>query len=504
MKDLERVADMLAPAPGRMSAYHDDPGGFVRECMIWPPGQGPTDYQVRNMALMVEKNRLAVRSPHGTGKTTTNAWLVLWFALTRDLLGEDWKIGTTASAFRQLRIYLWPEIHKWANRLDWKKIGRPPFMPKVELMDEELRLAHGIAFAASSDDPAKIEGMHADQVLFIYDEAKTIPTETFDATEGAFMGAGEDTGNFAYAIASSTPGEPTGRFYEIHARRAGLEPWEPVHISLADAIKARRISANEAERLKRQWGADSALYINRVLGNFASREEDGVIPLSHIELAVARWEALNDARWTELGPLSAIGVDVATTGRDKTVFCYRHGFILRKIERFSKQDAMETAGKLVRVLRANENLPLAIVDQADAGVCARLKEQGARVKPFVSSHHDSSLRDITGQLEMLNLRAAAWWYMRDILDPENGKEVALPPDDRLIGDLVTPRHKEHSSGRIKVELKDEIRKRLGRSPDDGDACVYAFWSAARGPVRAPMLVGESNRWDFPRQRAMVS
>jgi hypothetical protein len=69
---------------------------------------------------------LAVRGPHGLGKTTVNAIAVLWFALTRDAAGIDWKAATTAGAWRQLEYYLWPEIHKWARRLRWDVLNRPP------------------------------------------------------------------------------------------------------------------------------------------------------------------------------------------------------------------------------------------------------------------------------------------------------------------------------------------------------------------------------------------
>lgn len=501
MSDVALAADLLDPPKSGLASYFADPARFVQDCIIWPPGQGPTDYQIENLTELVEYGSLAERGPHGLGKSAKNAWVVLWFALTREAAAKDWKGASTASAWRQLEMYLWPEIHKWAKRLDWERIGRPPFVPGVELMKMELRLAHGLFFAAACEDPAKIEGLHADEVCFIYDEAKTIPDGTFDATEGAFMGAGDDTDMNAYRIASSTPGEPLGRFFDIHNRKKGLEDWRAKHVTLEDTIKAGRVSARKAEQLKNQWGEDSALYINRVLGNFASREEDGVIPLRWVEQAVERWEEMDAAGWPELEPLHAVGVDVATSGKDKTVYAHRHGMVIRRLERRSKQEPMETAGQVLTILRTAEHHPVAMVDQADAGVISRLREQGANVKAFVSSHHDDTLKDITGELEMLNLRAAAWWWTRDILNPENGKNVALPPDDKLIGDLVTPRYKEHSSGRVKVELKDEIRKRLGRSPDDGDAVVYAFWTAARGTISVPVFGTKASRYGALHRRA---
>lgn len=499
MSDVALAADLLDPPAHGLQSYHDDPARFVQECIIWPPGQGPTDYQLEIVAELVEHGSLAVRGPRSLGKSTVNSWLVLWFALTRDAAREDWKIATTAASWTQLGTFLWPEIHKWAKQLDWKRLERPPFVPTVELMKMELRLAHGLAFSASPEDAAKIEGAHADEILFIYDEAKAIADALFDATEGVFMGAGEDTDMNAYRMASSTPGEPSGRFYEIQAGKR--EAWTPKHVALERTIDAGRVSRHRVAELGREWGEESQLYINHVLGNFASADEDGVIRLRWVEIANERWEEMAAAGWPDLPALQAVGVDVATTGRDKTVFALRHGVVIRELRRYSKMDEMETAGKLLTVLRSAEHHPLAMVDNSATGVISRLREQGANVQDFNHSHHDSTMKDATGILELLNQRAAAYWWARELLNPDNGHNVALPPDDKLTGDLVTPRWKEHSSGKVKVELKEDIKKRLGRSTDDGDAVVYAFWTLARQTISTPVFGSKPSRYGVLHRRA---
>ena len=87
--------------------YSNDPAGFVSECIDWGEGGGPTPYQLEVLGELPARRRLAIRSPHGSGKTTLAACLVLWFALTRDASAEgDWKVVTTASAWRQLTHYL--------------------------------------------------------------------------------------------------------------------------------------------------------------------------------------------------------------------------------------------------------------------------------------------------------------------------------------------------------------------------------------------------------------
>ena len=457
--------------------YRDDPAGFVRDCFIWPDGKGPTDYQTEAMDALVRDKRITARAPHGAGKTASNAWLVLWFALTRDAEGSDWKIATTASAWRQLTHFLWPEIKKWARIVDWERVGRKPFS-RFELQQLGLKLPTGEAFAVASTEPAKIEGVHADELLYIFDEAKTIPGETFDAAEGAFSGAGEDTEANAYAVASSTPGAPTGRFYEICSRKTGLEAWHPRHVTKENLIRAHRMDAEWAAEKAKQWGERSAVYRNRVLGEFAASEEDGVIPLAWVELAVERWRVLRDAGELESEPLEAVGVDVAEGGPDKTVFALRRAQTISELRKYSRQGTMETAGRVVGIL--NETSAKAIVDVAGigSGVVGRCKEQDANVYGFNASHKTSKM-DKARELGFINTRAAAWWNLREILDPDSGNEVALPDDDTLLGDLTAPKWWVASGGKVQIEAKKDIKKRIGRSTDDGDAVVQAFWEPSR-------------------------
>lgn len=472
------AADLLDPPKTGALAYHDDPAGFVLDCFKWEGGRGPTFYQLANLKRLAEHKRLAIRGPHGLGKTTGSAWVILWFALTRDAAGEDWKIPTTASAWRQLEKFLWPEVHKWARVLDWDRVGRAPFT-RDELLRLAIKLSTGEAFAAASDDAAKLEGAHADQLLFVFDESKTIPDGTFDAAEGAFSGGGDDTAQEAYALASSTPGPVAGRFYDIHKRKPGLEDWCAVHVTLEDTIKAGRVSREWAEQRAKQWGADSAVYANRVLGEFASSDEDSIIPLAWVEAANNRWHELPEQD-DNIDPLASVGVDVARTGADATVIALRFGHAIRELRHCPKQGTMDTAGQVLGILNAH-HFPArqisAVIDVIGigAGVVDRLLETTHETVVGFNASEKTDRKDRSGELGFANKRAAAWWNLREMLDPDSDHDVALPPEDRLTGDLTSPTWRVMSGGKILVESKDEIRKRLGRSTDDGDAVVMAFW-----------------------------
>lgn len=404
---------------------------------------------------------------------------MLWFATTSEAVGIDWKCVTTAGAWRQLEKYLWPEIHKWARLLRWDLLGRPPFTVH-ELLTLNLKLKHGAAFAVASDNPELIEGAHAERVMYVFDESKAISAATFDAAEGAFSGADDNHGTEAYALAMSTPGEPNGRFYDIHRRAPGLDDWWARHVTLDEAIAAGRVSADWARARHEQWG-DSAVYHNRVLGEFHSSDEDGVIPLSWVEAANERWRV-----WDEAGRLPAtgrktVGIDVARSGSDKTVMALLDWPVITELRHSALEDTMQTAGRALGLLATSPGRqPIVDVIGIGAGVVDRLREKKISVAAFNASE-GTDRKDRSGELGFTNVRAAAWWALREMLDPAFSPELALPPNDRLTGDLTAPHWRVMSGGKIQVESKDDIRKRIGRSTDDGDAVVQAVYQPPAVP-----------------------
>lgn len=481
-------------ADGRRSRWYDDPAGFARECVAWPVGGEPTAYQVEVLSALVEHRRVAARSPHGGGKTAIAALAVLWFAVTRDAAGVPWKVLTTAGAWRQLERYLWPEIHRWERAIRWDDLGLRPWRDGRESFDLGLRLNHGEAFAGASDNASLLEGLHADSVLLVLDEAKSIASATWDSVEGALSGTGE-----ALALAISTPGDPSGRFYALCTQQPGLADWHPVHVTLEQAVAAGRISRDWAEQRALQWGASSSVYANRVLGEFASADEDSVIPLEWVEAAMDRWRS-----WEAAGggaeDRAVVGVDVARFGTDKTAICVRRGNVLVSLERHALEDTMATTGRVVAKLSPGARAVVDVIG-VGGGVADRLREQGYTVEGFNASEHSGG-HDRSGELGFLNRRSEAWWNMRELLDPAYGSDLALLPDDQLLGDLCAPKWSITSAGKIQIEGKDQIRKRLGRSPDSADAVVMAF--AFRPSSAAVYLESLRAEYEGRRERPQMA
>ncbi len=484
LRELQRRAAKVKTGAAR---YYDDPLGFLDDCIDWRGGSGPTSYQREIIAGIPQDKRVSVRGPHGLGKSSISAWTILWFGLTRDAAGVDWKVATTAGSWHQISKFLWPEIHKWVQRIRWDKVRTGlsftpheemnlrlrghPFGPS-ELMNLNLRLNYGAAFASASANSALIEGAHADSLLFIFDEAKAIPAGTFDACEGALNGTGE-----AFALALSTPGAPQGRFYDIQSRKPGYEDWHAVHVTLDQAIAAGQIDAAWAAQRALQWGVQSSIYQNRVLGEFHAGDEDSVIPLAWAEAAVERWHEwdLAGRPGTDMDYPRTAGVDVARFGTAKTVIAIRNGPVLVELRKTAKEDTMQTAGRVKAVLDADATRTAVIdVIGVGGGVFDRLREQDCKVQAFNASG-GTDRRDKTNEFSFNNCRSAAWWGLREQLDPSAGSDLCLPDDDMLLGDLSAPTWKITSGGKIAVESKDEIEKRLGRSTDDGDAAVEAYF-----------------------------
>jgi hypothetical protein len=494
VRGLRQLRDMLLAhrhqqqVSDAAARYLNDPVAFSREAIRWGPGEGLAGYQEDTMASLPVRRRVAVRGPHGLGKSTTAAITVLWFATTRDAARLDWKVITTASAWRHLSVYLWPEIHKWARRIRWDVLGRPPFTIH-ELLAMNLKLAEGAASAVASSKPELIEGAHADSLLYLIDEAKIVMDGVWDAIEGAFSGGRTEGYPEAFALAISTPGAPVGRFYDIHTRKPGLEDWFVRHVTLEEAIAAGRISRAWADQRRKQWGADSALYANRVLGQFHASDEDSVIPLAWVEEAVERWHAWDAAGRPPLPGRRYLGVDVARAGGDSTVFAHRTGLAFTELESHDRENTMMTTARVQGIVGdGSEITPVVDSIGVGAGVVDRLGELGVPVLAYTGAAKTPA-RTRDGLYGFNNVRSAAYYRMRELLDPAFGSEVMLPPSDLLISDLTAPTWTVATGNppTIRLEKKDDLITRMGRSPDEGDAVVMAAWAEnlASASVQSP-------------------
>jgi hypothetical protein len=245
---------------------------------------------------------------------------------------------------------------------------------------------------------------------------------------------------------------------------------------------------DELEEIVRRRCAASPLFASKVRGIFPSAGTTGVIPLGWVQQAINRWHDVFDrddgsvavSLLARTPGRKILGVDVARGGEDETAVSTRYGNIVERIDRMRLADTMETVDFVAPLL--NEPHSIAVVDVIGigAGVYDRLRQMHAQglirgsAIPF-NAGASSSRSDAIGQMRFRNDRAAAWWRFRELLDPSRGSNICLPDDERLIEELVAVKYEHHVGGIIKIESKDEIKKRLGRSTDTADSVIQSFW-----------------------------
>lgn len=228
-------------------------------------------------------------------------------------------------------------------------------------------------------------------------------------------------------------------------------------------------------------------------GNFLAARVDNpwqLIPSAWVDAAQARWRPDGGAG----RPMDSVGVDPARGGTDCTVLGHRRGNWFSEQKTFPGAQTSDGGSvAALAVAEARDGAPIHVdVIGIGSSVYDHLSSNGIHVEP-VNASEGTDERDRTGQLSFCNMRSLIWWRMREALDPEQGEGLALPPDPELKADLCAPRWKMLTRG-VQVESKDDIKGRIGRSPDKGDAAVYTLIATAKRNAGTGTRRSRSNDW----------
>jgi hypothetical protein len=207
-------------------------------------------------------------------------------------------------------------------------------------------------------------------------------------------------------------------------------------------------------------------------GDFNAGMEDDpwqVIPTAWIDAAMARWKP-RDAK----GVMDSMGVDVARGGRDETIISRRHGVWFDELIAQPGRDTPDGPTVATQVIAARRDLAPVHIDVVGWGSSPYdfLISNRIQAEP-INGAETAHGRTEDDTLDFYNRRAELWWRMREALDPLNADPIALPPDNALRADLAAPKWTLKPKG-ILVEAKADMIKRLGRSPDRGDAVGMAL------------------------------
>jgi len=456
------------------------PEWFWREVL----GVRPWARQVEILNSAWNNNKTAVRSCHGIGKSYSAARIGLAFLATH----EDSVVVTTAPTGRQVKMILWQE---------WRKAASTAKMPiGGEVFQTFHRMGDGwFAFGFATDIPDNFQGIHAKHLLIIVDEAAGMAANIWEAIESLATSAS------AHILAIGNPTDPNSFFAsmfkdpdvkKIHVSAFDTPNFTTFGITeqdIADGIWQEKITeelpypelitpAWVAERY-RKWGPDSPMYIARVLGNFPETGDNTLIPLSWVEAAMERWHDMPE------GTPREIGGDIARYGSDESVAAVRAGAKCVVLEAWRKQDLMYTTGRFKAML-ADTGASVAKIDAIGygAGVVDRLKELKVNAVGIEVS------RAPKNKEKFYDLTTEYWWALRERLDPANAPDpIGLPPDEELMAQLSSRRYTYTSRGQIRIEPKNDMKKRGLPSPDRADAVALAFAPTPAKKVLGKVITG---------------
>ena len=225
-----------------------------------------------------------------------------------------------------------------------------------------------------------------------------------------------------------------------------------------------------------------------------------IFPTAWVDAAMARWSPEG-----KKGRMSSAGVDVARGGTDHTIVATRYDTWYDELKKFPGSETPNgavTAGLVISVIR--DGAPVHVDALGVGGETVGHLESNEVHTVAIEGYNTELCKDQTdrgsGRLRFRNYRAMIHWRFREALDPMFGMSVdprhpdyrapvALPPDQKLKSDLCSIKWKMTAGG-ILVESKEDIKKRIGRSPDDSDSVIYCWIDT---PKRAPKQQGSNWR-----------
>ncbi len=436
-KNLREEEGNAPSAPGSANC----PVRFAREFLNLVPTQQQEEFL---LALARPGARVAVRSGHGTGKSTALAVAALWFVSTR----ENALVPCTAPTGHQLQDVLWREMRRLIGQMpeDWR--GRYQVTAERILVKETGGLI--VARTARPENPDALQGFHAPEILFIIDEAAGVADAVFEVARGALS-----TPSARVAL-TGNPTRLSGYFHAaFHLAR---DSWKRLAFSCHDSPL---VAPEYARDIAKEYGEDSDMYRVRVLGEFP---KSGILNLISLDLVEKAMERKAPAGYRDAAA-RVFGVDPAWLGTDRSAIVMRRGLEARVLAVVRGADTVRLT-ELVAARSAQYEPEAIFVDQT--GVGAGVLDQLKRARhPAIGVAFSQTPADPE---RFVNRRAEMWWKVKEWLEQEPFLEAN--PDVR--DDLVAPEYFLTSTGKIQLEPKDAMRRRGLASPDLGDALALTF------------------------------
>jgi phage terminase large subunit len=409
---------------------------------------------------------MTVMSGKGTGKDFLLSMLILHFMSTMPgTNGMNTKVICTAASQAQLDDVLWSELSKWYGRRD-PVAGTPVFLLHSEFeltaskfyykgqRDTWFVTKRTSAQRSASLQSGTMAGLHANHMVVAFDEWSDISDQNTNALMTTL------TSPLNFAIGVFNPTRRTGFAHRTHYDKDEAKNWIRLHW---DSNESPLVQKSQIERY-RKYGERSNLYRVNVLGLPPLSDDSTLIPW---DWAIAAVE--NDGIVADDGVPVILGIDPAGDGSDRYVGCARQGGAILGFKEFTGRKLSELTPEILKHAGLM-NAEYIVVDNTGgygSGIVETLSRYHPRV--FGPAMSEQAFRDD----EFANIRAELYWRMRSAFERNL---VRIPNDDQLIGELTCILAAGKTGGRLQVEGKREIRKRLGGlSPDHADAMMLTYY-----------------------------
>ena len=440
-------------ALARLERWRDDPVAMVREAFQAEPD--PWQADALRLFAKPTTQRLAFKACKGPGKTTGLAWIILNFLATR----PNPKVAATSITEDNLNDNLWPEIAKWLHRSPffeatflWTKTR------VVNRQNPENWFATARTWPKTADATKQAEtlaGIHADYVLFVLDESGGIPQAVMTTAE-AVLSSGVE----AKVVQAGNPTHLSGPLYRACSEDRHL--WELITIT-GDPDNPKRSPRIKIEWARQQiasYGRENPWVMCNVLGEFPPASINALLGVEEVEKAMMRHLRIDEYDWAQ----KRLGVDVARFGDDRTVIFPRQGLASFRPVIMRNARTTDIAAR-VMVCKARWGSELELIDDTGHwghGVIDNLVAAGI---PAIGINYAG--KAINPRYR--NRRAEFWIKGSEAI--RGG--AALPPLPEMVGELITPTY-TFVNGVFQLEEKDQIKERLGRSPDLADGYMQTY------------------------------
>ena len=458
MLDAPHVA-----AQAKLERWRADADAFVRECI----GVTPDPWQTAALqaASKPETERMAMKACKGPGKTALLAWIVLWFLVTRPYS----KIACTSITGDNLATNLWPELAKWISRsvflqgvCEWTKTR----VAVKEAPEQWFAVARAWSQSADAQQQAEaLAGIHADHVLFVLDESGGMPQAIMTTAE-AVLATGVET----KIVQAGNPTSIDGPLYRACVTDRHL--WHVVTITgdPDDPLRSPRIKAEWARQQIQQYGRDNPWVKINVLGEFPPSSINALLGPSDVDAAMIRTLPAEAYNWAPV----QIGVDVARYGDDRTVIFPRQGLMAFQplVMRHTHGSAVshEIATAVIEVCRKYHTRHVTMDATGGWAAGARDVLVVAGYQPLEVQFHAPCPQREGVPPKYRNRRAEMHFGLSEWVK----RGGVLPNLPELLGELTTPTYTVREDGKFQIEAKDQVKERLGRSPDLADALALTF------------------------------